>query len=402
VEIVMYRSRVNEGLTHSEFDAARLGFIHYLRRKRFSPQFIESHADDLFATAMLEYSRKLAEGVEIEKPTGFLINCAWRRTKSLLEAQQRTPQVVPTDKSEAITDELTPSPEETVLDEDRCRKVQEAVDQLSVEERRLLELSYFEGLAVREAARRLRWHPSKAQRCHEAARDRLHALLGVTSIDELEIEIGLAAFLSLAAERSAGLHLPAGIEAVAEMATRGTASAWARAQELARRLPLGGGAEPSATAALSGTAGRAAGVCATAALACLASGVVGPGVGVDVLGGGDHHAKPPAKHHVAVVRHRAPLIPKGRPTPASVPKPEPAHAKTTARSSQEGSGSSATTSEQTEQATRAVRSQTIESAAGSEEVSSAPVESAPVTESSASSSSSSASPTQIANEQFGP
>lgn len=399
-----YRSRVNEGLTHSELDAARLGFIHYLRRKRFSPQFIETHADDLFATAMLEYSRKLAEGVEIEKPTGFLINCAWRRTKSLLEAQQRTPQVVPTDKSEAITDELTPSPEETVLDEDRFRKVQKAVDQLSMEERRLLELSYFEGLAVREAARRLRWHPSKAQRCHEAARERLHALLGVTSIDELEIEIGLAAFLSLAAERSAGLHLPAGIEAVVEMATRGTASAWARAQELARRLPLGGSAEPSATAALGSTAGRAAGVCATAALACLASGVVGPGVGVDVLGGGDHQAKPLAKHHVAVVRNRAPLIPKGRANPAPAPKPEPAHTETAAaRPSHEASGSASASAEQTERATRAVRSQTIESAAGPEEaVSSAPVESAPVSEASAPSSSSSATPTQVANEQFGP
>lgn len=393
----MYRSRVNDGLTQSELDAARLGFMQYLRRKRFSPQFIESHGDELFATAVLEYSRKLAEGIEVENPTGFLITCAWRRTKSLLEAQKRTPQVVPTDKSEAITDESTPSPEETVLDEDRFRKVQHAVEALSVEERRLLELSYFEGLAVREAARRLRWHPSKAQRCHKAARDRLHALLGVTSIDELEIEIGLAAFLSLAAERSPGLHIPPGIEAIIEMATRGTASAWARVQDLARRLPLGGGAEPSTTAALGSTAGRAAGVCATAALACLATGVVGPGVGVDVLGG-DHNVKPPAKHHRVAVRHQAPLIPRRQPTPA--PKPEPVRAPKP--SHEEGGGSASASTQRTERATRAVRSQTIESAAGSEEVSSAPVESAPVTESSTSSSSSSASPTQIANEQFGP
>ena len=208
------------------------------------------------------------------------------------------------------------SPEDATLDEDRLRKVQEAVDQLTVEERRLLELAYFEGMAVREAARELHWHPSKAQRCHEAARKHLHQLLGVDSLDELEIIVGLAAYISLA-ERVSAPHLPAGVEAVAEAVSRGIGHGWARAQDLARRLPFGGGAEPSATAALGGSAGRAAGVCATAALACLASGVVGPGVGgVNLIGGGGESAPAAEAARVAERPAVAPLTPRSQPDDA--------------------------------------------------------------------------------------
>lgn len=399
----MYGRKANGELKQAELEEARLGFIQFLRRKNFSPQFIASHGDDLFATAALEYSRKAAEGEEIDSPAGWLITCAWRRTKSLLEAQGRSPQIVSTDKAEAIEDEMGRSPEDATLDEDRLRKVQEAVDQLTVEERRLLELAYFEGMAVREAARELHWHPSKAQRCHEAARKHLHQLLGVDSLDELEIIVGLAAYISLA-ERTPTLHLPAGVEAVAETVSRGVGHGWARAQDLARRLPFGGGAEPSATAALGGSAGRAAGVCATAALACLASGVVGPGVGgVNLIGGGE--SAPPAKQRrVADTPRVAPLTPRSNPTtPEPEPKPQRSSGGGEKRS---GSGTATASEEHTKHATEAVASQSLESAAGGSETSGAPVESTPVAESSppseSSASSSSSTPTQVANQQFGP
>jgi hypothetical protein len=80
-----------------EFDGARLGFRQLLRRKRFSPHFIQRYADDLFSTATVELSRKLAEGEEIENPAGWLIACAWRRTKGQLEAEARRPQSVSTE-----------------------------------------------------------------------------------------------------------------------------------------------------------------------------------------------------------------------------------------------------------------------------------------------------------------
>jgi RNA polymerase sigma factor (sigma-70 family) len=392
----MYGRKLKRELSTSELDGARLGFIQYLRRKRFSPQFIAQHGDDLFATAALEYSRKVAGGEEIDSPAGWLITCAWRRTKSLLEAQGRSPQIVSTDKAEAIEDEMGRSPEDVSLDEDRLRKVQDAVDQLTVDERRLLELAYFEGMAVREAARELHWHPSKAQRCHEAARKHLHQLLGVDSLDELEIIVGLAAYISVA-EKTSAPHLPAGVEAVADTVSRGIGHGWARAQDLARRLPFGGGAEPSATAAISGSAGRAAGVCATAALACLASGVVGPGVG-GVIGGGE--SAPPAKQRrVADTPRVAPLTPRSSPT---TPEPEPKPPNSTGANGgkRNGSGTATDSEEHTKHATEAVASQSLESAAGGSEASSAPVETAPVAESSPPPSES--TPTQVANQQFGP
>jgi len=400
----MYGRKANGELKQSELEEARRGFIQFLRRKRFSPQFIASHGDDLFATAALEYSRKVAEGEEIDSPAGWLITCAWRRTKSLLEAEGRSPRIVSTDKAEAIEDELGRSPEDVTLDEDRLRKVQEAVDQLSVEERRLLELAYFEDMPVREAARELHWHPSKAQRCHKAAREHLHQLLGVDSLDELEIVVGLAAYISLA-EKGSTLHLPAGVEAVVETVSRGIDHGWARAQDLARRFPFGGGAEPSATAALGGGAGRAAGVCASAALACLASGVVGPGVGgVNLIGDGGKGAPAPKQRNVADAPRVAPLTPRSNPAP--LPTSE-SKASGSASGQRSASDSAAANAERTKRATQAVESQSLESAAGSSEAS-APVESAPVAETSAptpsesSASSSSSTPTQVASQQFGP
>jgi RNA polymerase sigma factor (sigma-70 family) len=399
----MYGRKINGELRKAELEQARLGFIHFLRRKRFSAQFIASHGDDLFATAALEYSRKIAEGVEINSPPGWLITCAWRRTKNLLEAQSRSPRIVSTEKGEALTDELSQSPEEEALDEDRFRKVQEAIEQLSVEERRLLELAYFEGMAVREAARELHWHPSKAQRCHEAARRRLHELLGVESVDELEIEVGLAAYLSVVAGSSSGVQIRPGIEAVVEAAGRGATDLWTRAQDLARRFVSGGGAEPSATAALGGGAGRAAGVCATAAVACIAAtGVVGPGVGGLIGGGGK--AQPLKAQDVAT----APSAPLSRPS-VTPPRPREAGGASSAGGESPSTGATSATGQRSRKATRAVRSQSVESAAGPlpDEGASAPVESAPAeastpTADGSGGGSTSSSPTQVANEQFGP
>lgn len=404
----MYGRTANGELRKAELEEARLGFIQFLRRKNFSPQFIASHGDELFATAALEYSRKVAEGTHVESPAGWLITCAWRRTMSLLEAQGRSPRIVSTEKAEMIEDDLGQSPEEVALDEDRLRKVQEAVEQLSLEERRLLELAYFEGMAVREVARQLHWHPSKAQRCHEAARRRLHELLGVDSLDELAVEIGFAAYLSVAVGSSSGPQVRAAIDTAMDMASRGASDLWNRAQDLARRIPIGG-AEPSTTAAVGGTAGRAAGVCATAAVACIAAtGVVGPGLGgINVLGGGARD-KPAAKPQKVVNAPRiAPLTPSVPPPTAS---PQPGNASTASAGRQRDTSAPASASTaRRKRATRAVSSQSLESAAGSpEEANSPPVESALAAEASipapseSTASSSSSTPTQTANEQFGP
>jgi hypothetical protein len=90
----MYRSgKVSGGLSQSQLQAARLGFLKYLRRRRLSEEFIDNHGDDLFSIATVEYTRKLREGVEIERPGGWLIDCAWKRTKSFLEAAPTEPRL---------------------------------------------------------------------------------------------------------------------------------------------------------------------------------------------------------------------------------------------------------------------------------------------------------------------
>jgi RNA polymerase sigma factor (sigma-70 family) len=401
----MYGRKAGSELERTELEGARLGFIHYLRRKRFSPQFIASHGEDLFATAALEYSRKVAEGERIESPGGWLITCAWRRTKSLLEAEGRSPRLISTDKAEAIEDTVGQSPEDIALDEDRFRRVHEAVEQLPDEEQRLLELAYFEEMPVREAARQLDWHPSKAQRCHEAARRRLLELLGVESLDELAIEVGLAAYVS-ALGAGSRRPLPEPLAALAESVGNGASYLWGRANEVVRRLPLGGsGGEPSALAL--GGAGRAAGVCASAALACLASGVVGPGLGgVDLLHGGAAHsisrqADQRREHRFADAGSaaEAEVAAPEPPARAGGAEPRPARERdsTPARSPRE---------ERTRRAMQAVSSQSLESSAGPSSEEPAPVEStAPATTSAAAPPSepvAGSSPTRVANEQFGP
>ncbi len=190
------------GMASDELEQARLGFNQYLRRKGFSPQFIDRNGDELFATAALEYSRKLAEGEEIESPAAWLVSCASQRTIDQLRVEARRPAAVSAEKC-PVVDEAE-GPEDVLLDKDRFRKVHDAVKELPIRQRRLLALSYFEGLTVREAARQLHWHSSKAQRAHEGAKRKLHDLLGVSSADDLAVEIGLAAYLSLAAGGASG------------------------------------------------------------------------------------------------------------------------------------------------------------------------------------------------------
>lgn len=299
----VYGTAIAEELSTEELEAARLGFRQMLRRKRFSAHFIEAHGEELLARARFEYSRAVRRGDQIRKPAGWIIHCAWRRTQNQLESESHEPALVSTEKAPDVVDSASATPEQVVIDADRARAIEVAMEQLSGDQRTLIELSYFEGLSVREAGRALGWHSSKAQRTHESALRKLREALGVTDIDELAIEIGLAAWVSLSASKQVLPALPGGIEAAADAGQRSAQSAWSRAQELARRVLLGGG-EPSGAMAAGGAA-RTAGVCGAAAVACLAGGVVGPGVGgVGLVAGGVQQRQP-----VPVERQAEPVAP---------------------------------------------------------------------------------------------
>jgi len=274
---------VREELGRTDLEAAQRGFVQLLRRKRFSPAFIERHGADLIARARLEYSQHVAEGGEVRNPAGWIIHCAWRRTQNLLEQEGRAPRVlsIDNDNGGALASESR-TPEDEVLTSDRYRQLQGAIEQLPIEERKVIALTYFEGMSVREVGRALKWDKCKADRRHRAALERLQELLGVKDIDSLQIEIGIVAWASLTAGDAATSRVP-GVGAALDAVGNGIAAAIGRGQDLARRLLTGGAAEPGMAPALGGAA-RTAGVCGAAAVACVASGLVGPGVGgVDVL-----------------------------------------------------------------------------------------------------------------------
>lgn len=280
---------VREELRRADLEAAERGFLQLLRRKRFSPAFIERHGADLIAKARLEYSQHVAEGGEVRNPTGWIIHCAWRRTQNLLEQEGRAPRVLSIDNGGAFANESR-TPEDEVLTSDRYRQLQGAIEQLPIEERKVIALTYFEGMSVREVGRALKWDMCKANRRHRAALERLQELLGVKDIDSLQIEIGIVAWSSLTAGDVATSRIP-GIGAALDAVGNGIAGAVGRGQDLARRLLTGGTAEPGMAPALGGAA-QTAGVCGAAAVACVASGLVGPGVGgVDVLA--DQHREKP-------------------------------------------------------------------------------------------------------------
>ncbi|HEY2333646.1 MAG TPA: sigma factor-like helix-turn-helix DNA-binding protein [Solirubrobacterales bacterium] len=282
---MFYKPTGKAKLSQAEMERVRNGFSGLLAKLRYHPEFIANNFDELLAIAHAEYVRYVEKGIEIEDPVSWTINCAWRRTQNFLKLTNYRPQEVSSEMLAELVDETTPTPAQIAEDADRARKVRRAVGKLDVEQRQLLALMYFEGMALAEAARYLGWHESKARRCHTAAKKRLYRFLAVKSSDDLEV--GLAAWLSFAGSRS--LHLPGGVEAALDKAEHGASGLWARGHELARRFNLGGGSDAAGAVASSG-AGRTAGVCATVAVACVAgaSGVVGPGIGGGIGLLGDH------------------------------------------------------------------------------------------------------------------
>jgi RNA polymerase sigma factor (sigma-70 family) len=292
---VFYKHTQPDELTRAQMDAARRAFRGKLLRLRYSPQFIVNNADDLLAIAHSEYARAMQKGIEIEDPVAWTIHCAWRRTQNLLQAESIRPRSVSSEQVAELVDDGRVDLEEQAIEEDRARKIREAVAKLDDDQRKVIALTFFEDMSVREAARHLGCSASSVQHRRETALRTLRRFLPVRSGDELAVDFGMACWLAVAADRS-GVPLPAGFETVIDRAGHGASGLWGRVQDLARRFGVGGGGQ-AATAAASSGAGRAAGVCAAGlAAVCLASagtGIVGPGIGAIGAISGGHHSSPP-------------------------------------------------------------------------------------------------------------
>ena len=288
----MYRPSEDAELTGAQMERARSVFIGWLWRGNLSADFIHNHADDLLGEAHGAYVRAVKRGEEIEDPVGWTVFCAWRRLNRRLE---RGPEVheFASEKLPELADPDTKTPEGEAEDRDRVRKIREAVSQLRRDQQQIIALTYFEGETLRDAAETLGWGYGTAHRRYKSAVETLEKhfrAMGIESSDDLWVEVGVVAslaatgshppfhvhFMEMAADKAE--HLTGGAW---EKSSHLAAGAWARVQDLARRLNLGGSGDAAGVVASSG-AGRTAGVCATAVVACVvgASGAIGPGIGL--------------------------------------------------------------------------------------------------------------------------
>jgi RNA polymerase sigma factor (sigma-70 family) len=298
-----------EALSAEQLRAADEGFAKLLRAKRMNPQFIAEHAEELMGQARREYAGWCGRGNVATNPPGWLILCAWQRTKDLLRAQQRRPQQLAFEEVLHLADEQTPTPEEAAIDHDRSERIFRALSRLPEKERKLVYLTYFNGLDVKAAGQMVGWKKSAAHRHHDAALARLQAMLGREFVIT---DVALAAWALKQGDLTTAA--PGSLEAIVSAAHDVAASAWHRAAELGRKLSTLG--DP-VNASLTGAGAKVTGACAAAAIACLASGVVGPGI-EGLKGDSAHHQTSHSApvHHEAAARTAASARPAHVSTPA--------------------------------------------------------------------------------------
>ncbi len=369
-----------------------------LRAHRLSEAFIDRYSEDLIQQALTEYTRACGRGQEIENPGGWAVNTAFRRAIDQLRREGREASPISAEVALETTDGTTAPPEEEAIRNIEAEQLHHAISRLSVPQRQALSLYYFSEKSTREGANALGWSEPTFRRRRDSALRALRERFGVIEIpkpeqgDQLAIEIGLAAWISLAGAQ--GLLASIGNQfAAAADTTRASIGALAdRIRDYTSRILSSGSGEGIVNVA-GGPAGKAAGVCgaAVAAAVCV-TGVVGPGIGgVDLIHESSKPPAPPAHKRTAAP---APTQHRSTPPPAEVTKepkaePQPArHGTPTPSSGGEG------------RARKATHEATSQFAPESE-VEPASPEPAPEASSPAPEASSAPSPTQSANEQFG-
>jgi RNA polymerase sigma factor (sigma-70 family) len=372
-----------------------------LRAHQLSEVFIDRYAEELVQQALAEYARACEQGQVIDNPGGWIVNTAFRRAIDQLRREGREATApLAMEAALEVTDGTGAPPDEEAIRHIEAEQLHRAMRKLSVPQRQALSLYYFEERSTREGADALGWSEPTFRRRRNAGLRALRERFGVIKPvpqqgDRTAIEVGLAAWLSLAGAQGRAGRITDQLVAVADSVRGAITSLADRARDLAARLLSSGGGEGIVNAA-GGPIGKTAGVCGAAAAAAMCvTGVIGPGVGgIDLLHEGSApksrpaHARPGSR-----VEPKAPLRPTHS-TPEATAKPEPA-AQPVHRSSSSGSGTEA----RARRATRAASSQFAPESAVEPTPSSPEPEPEPAP---APESSSAPSPTQTANEQFGP
>jgi len=254
-------------VTDEHLHEAEQGLIRLLHSKRFPREWVERHVPEVMAQARTDFAARLAAGRE-DKTVNLLVVIGYRRALKLLSSQAGKPATTSLETVFHLADETTPTPEEEAIEHDREERVAKAMSHLPERERMLMALVYFEGMSIRAAGRRLGWGKSVANRHHQAALERLNAMLDRSL---LAPEIAIPAFIA-ARHHSIPRSLVVWIEGASET-TRQVATLGANR--------IGGVLETGNAAAMSGAGRAASGVCGAVVVACIAgaaTGVVGPGV----------------------------------------------------------------------------------------------------------------------------
>lgn len=278
-----------ELVTDQQLLEAEKGLIRLLHAKRFPREWIERHAAEVMAQARTDFAARLAAGRN-DDTVNLLVVIGYRRALKVLRSQKTGPPTISIENVFHLADESTPTPEEEAIEHDRQERIVKAMSHLPERERTLLALVYFKGMSIRAAGRKLGWGKSAVDRHHQAALDRLHAMLDRSL---LGTEIAIPAFVASrhdSLSRSVAAWAQGAGETIREAAMLGSG----------RAAPV---AESGNAVALSGAGRTAAGVCGAAVVVCIAgaaTGVVGPGVGaLDVDESRPLRAAPPPHREAA-------------------------------------------------------------------------------------------------------
>lgn len=175
-----------------------------LLRRGLSRRWVNDNAEELLSRAATEYAAKLAEGIQVRSPVGWIINCAWWRAKDLLSHEGRQVEMRTLELADQLADDQAQSPEERALERDSDERLRELLAELPEGEQRLLSLIYFDDHSIREAGAKVGMPRTTANRRHNAALARLRERLTHEHSPASLAGIGLIAWRGLAALRHRG------------------------------------------------------------------------------------------------------------------------------------------------------------------------------------------------------
>jgi RNA polymerase sigma factor (sigma-70 family) len=310
-----------------------------LRAHHISDSFFDRYGEDAVQKGLVEYLRATADGVEVREPGAFVLQAAFRRAIDELRREARRADG---DALEQFLDSgrsSAPPAEDEAIANIEADRLQDSIDSLSLEERRILALHYFEEVGQRRAAELLFMSERTFRRRLKRAQAHLARLLGAPDQEpdtHRGLEIGLAAWAGLGGGPVIASGTSGHLVAALESARAGAARLLERLRGPGTRLAASEAPE-RISAIAGGPAGKFAGGCAGMAAVCVLSGVVGPGLEL----GSSHHAShaTPSPHIATSSTSRHPIhqiIVNPSPTPGSrVRAPEPSETHATSPSPKE-------------------------------------------------------------------